>query len=143
MIQQEKEISEILRTQYFAVLSSVDINKPYSNLISYAVTDNLKNLIFLTDRRTQKYRNIQLNNAISVLIDNRSNSTLDIESATAVTITGTARESGEKNSLRRVFLLKHPELESFFNLPDTAMIVVDIQEYIIAGFHSSRRITMT
>jgi hypothetical protein len=39
-------IKEIFNTQYFAVLTSDERGQPYSNLIAFAGTDDLKSLVF-------------------------------------------------------------------------------------------------
>ena len=59
MAEPEQLIKEVLNTQYFAVLNSVGEGQPYSNLVSFAITDDLKSLVFITDRNTRKYRNIK------------------------------------------------------------------------------------
>ena len=142
-MQNEKVLSDILRNQYFAVLSSIGDAKPYTTLISFAVTGDLKKNLFLTDRKTRKYRNITSNADVSMLIDNRTNSYSDITTAFAVTVTGTAEEAeGANSTLKDLFLARHPGLKNFCNQPDTAMIVVNVQEYIIAGFTGSQKISM-
>jgi hypothetical protein len=39
-------IKDIFNTQYFAVLTSDERGQPYSNLIAFAGTDDLKSLVF-------------------------------------------------------------------------------------------------
>lgn len=63
-------VKEVIGTQYFAVLNSVGNGQPYSNLISFAVTDDLKTVVFVTSRKTRKFTNIQTNANVSLLIDN-------------------------------------------------------------------------
>ena len=96
-----KIVREVTSTQYFAVLNTLSEGLPYSNLVSYAVSDDLKTLVFITDRNTRKFRNMQENNNISLLIDNRTNQPSDISQAVAITVVGTAHEEREKrNSFR-------------------------------------------
>jgi len=139
----EKLLKTVINSQYFAVLNSMGEGLPYSNLISFAVTGDLKTLVFVTDRNTRKYRNMQENSNISLLIDNRTNRPADISQAIAVTVTGTVQEETDKKGrLRFVFLNRHPQLEEFLDDPGNALMTIRVREYIIAGFKETQRITV-
>ena len=116
---------------------------PYSNLVSFAVTQDLKDMIFATGRNTRKYRNIARNADVSLLIDNRTNRPADITQAVAVTAIGTAViEPDNIGRLHAIFLARHPQLEQFVNKRDTATILVHIREYIISSFDKTRRVVI-
>ena len=137
-------LREVVGAQYFAVLNSIGEGLPYSNLVSFAVNDNLKSLVFFTDRNTRKYRNIKENGNISLLIDNRTNQPSDISKAIAITVIGTAREElNNKSSLQAIFLTKHQQLQQFVDDSNNAMILVAVREYIIAGFDKAQRIAIS
>jgi uncharacterized pyridoxamine 5'-phosphate oxidase family protein len=115
-----------------------------NNLISFAITDDLKSLVFITDRNTRKYRNIKENNNISLLIDNRTNQPSDISKAIAITVIGKALEEAEqKNNLQSVFLTRHPQLQQFTNEPQNSLILVRVSAYIIAGFDKTQRVVIS
>lgn len=136
-------LKEVLITQYFAVLNSLGEGQPYSNLVSFAITDDLKPLIFVTNRNTRKYRNIKENNNISLLIDNRTNQPSDVTKATAITVIGTAREElDNKSSFQAIFLAKHPQLQQFIDNPHNALMLVNIREFIIASFNETQRVVL-
>ncbi|MBN2463558.1 MAG: pyridoxamine 5'-phosphate oxidase family protein [Dehalococcoidia bacterium] len=127
--------------QYFAVLNTFGECLPYSNLVSFAVTEDLRSLIFITNRNTRKYRNMQENKNISLLIDNRTNQPSDISQAIAITVIGTAREEKEnKSNFQAFFLSRHPQLRHFVDNPNNAMILVKVREYIIACFDKTQRV---
>jgi len=143
MSEHEQLINKIVNTQYFAVLNSVGEGLPYSNLVSFAITDDLKSLVFITDRNTRKYRNIKGNNHLSLLIDNRTNQPSDITQAIAITIIGTAREEvTSRDSYQVIFLTRHPQLKQFVDNPNSALILVTVSEYIIAGFDKTQRVVL-
>jgi len=143
MSEHEQLINKIVNTQYFAVLNSVGEGQPYSNLVSFAITDDLKSLVFITDRNTRKYRNIKGNNHLSLLIDNRTNQPSDITQAIAITVIGTAREEvTSRDSYQVIFLTRHPQLKQFVDNPNTALILVTVSEYIIAGFDKTQRVVL-
>jgi nitroimidazol reductase NimA-like FMN-containing flavoprotein (pyridoxamine 5'-phosphate oxidase superfamily) len=144
VLKNERLLKKIIGGQYFAVLNSVGDGRPYSNLIAFAIARDLKSLVFVTARDTRKYRNIKEHSDISILIDNRTNQSSDIKNAQAITVTGTAREVTEnKDVLQTLFLERHPGLKQFVFTPDNAVMLVAIQEYIIAGFKKTQRITIS
>jgi nitroimidazol reductase NimA-like FMN-containing flavoprotein (pyridoxamine 5'-phosphate oxidase superfamily) len=144
MLKFERLLKKIISGQYFAVLNSVGDGQPYSNLITFAITSDLKSLVFITERNTRKYRNIVENNRVSILIDSRTNQPSDITNAKAITMIGTAREVTEnKDALQALFLDRHPGLKEFVFAPGNALILVTIQEYIIAGFKKTQRVTVS
>ena len=144
MTQPEQLLKEVIGTQYFAALNSLGDGLPYSNLVSFAISEDLRSLVFVTDRNTRKYRNIQENNNISLLIDNRTNQPSDVSQAVAITVIGTAREETEnRSSLQTVFLTRHPHLQQFVDNSNNAMILVTVSEYIIAGFDKTQRVIIS
>ena len=144
MLQPEELLKEVLNTQYFAVLNTLGEGLPYSNLVSFAVTDDLRSLVFITNRNTRKFKNIQKNRNISLLIDNRTNQPSDVSQAIAITAIGTAREEMEnKSRLQAIFLARHPQLKQFVDASDNAIMLVTIREYIIAGFDTTQRLAMS
>jgi len=144
MIQPEESLEEVLSTQYFAVLNTFGEGLPYSNLVSFAVTEDLRSLVFITNRNTRKYKNIQENGNISLLIDNRTNQPSDVSQAIAITAIGTACEEMEnKSSLQNIFLARHPQLKQFVDAPNNAIMLVTVREYVIAGFDKTQRVVIT
>jgi uncharacterized pyridoxamine 5'-phosphate oxidase family protein len=140
------EAKELLRqtvgAQRFAVLSTLSDQQPYSNLVAFAVSDDLRHIIFATNRDTQKYRNILSNSKIALLIDNRSNSQSDFTRALAITVIGIAGEitGDESGKLMQSYLDKHPSLGEFLQRPDIAIIRVLVTDYILARFDGAERI---
>jgi len=136
-------LSDVIRSQYFAVLNTLGQSLPYSNLISFVISDDLRSLVFVTGRGTRKYANIQENSNVSILIDNRTNRPSDVAQAIAVTAIGTAREERDNRSAwRDLFLARHPQLRQFTDASDNAIMLVTVGEYIIAGFDETQRVAM-
>ena len=144
MLQSEDLLRKVIGTQYFAVLNSLGGSLPYSNLVSFAVTEDLSSLVFVTNRNTRKYRNIRENPNVSLLIDNRNNRPSDIKQAVAITVIGTAQEKTDNRTpYLDIFLAKHPHLKRFLNALGNALILVSVNEYIIAGFDKTQRIVLS
>jgi hypothetical protein len=130
-------------SQLHAVLCTVSGDAPYTSLVAYALTPDLRGLLFATPRATTKYRNILSNKNVSVLIDTRSNTGKDYMGAEAVTITGTAkplRKGNHRDELARILIKKHPKLSKFIRANETALVLVEIAECMhVTEFQSVTR----
>jgi general stress protein 26 len=121
----------LLKSQQLAVLATLSHNNiPYTNLIAFSQTKKIKELLFGTLRSTTKYQNIEKNNNVSMLFDNRQNTFSDFSKAMAVTAIGTAHEI-EKQQYQDLFLAKHPHLDNFIKNKDCALIMISVDKYII------------
>jgi uncharacterized pyridoxamine 5'-phosphate oxidase family protein len=144
MPRHEGLLREIVSTQYFAVLNTIGQGLPHSNLVSFAATEDLKSLIFVTGRNTRKYRNMQDNHNVSLLIDNRTNRPSDTSQAIAIAAIGIAREEMDNRSLLRdIFLARHPQLRHFVEAPDSAIMLVTIRKYIVAAFDKTQTVPIS
>jgi nitroimidazol reductase NimA-like FMN-containing flavoprotein (pyridoxamine 5'-phosphate oxidase superfamily) len=123
--------------ELFAVLSTIEPGPgPYASLISFALTDDLRYLVFATPRKTRKYKNILQSGKVAVLIDNRGEVAGDIMATEALTVMGgaqRAKKGNEWEALAVPFLRKHPNLEDFVKSPAVALIRVSIDECIHVG----------
>jgi nitroimidazol reductase NimA-like FMN-containing flavoprotein (pyridoxamine 5'-phosphate oxidase superfamily) len=126
-------IRELLESQRLAVLSTQGKEQPYSNLVAFAVTPDLRYLIFATTRATRKYANLKTEPRVSVLIDNRSNQEIDFSEASAVTVLGTATEAldSDRGKYLRHYLNKHPYLKEFVTAPSCALMRVKVEKFIV------------
>ena len=129
----KNRLSQLFTSQKFAVIATSSQNRPYTSLVAFAVTSDLRKLYFFTRQATRKFSNIHSNPRIAVMIDNRSNKDSDIHDAIGVTITGTSRvltNDKTKHPLT-LFLKKHPQMEDFARAPTSALIEVTIDHYYI------------
>jgi len=123
-------------TQRHAVLSTVSDGQPYTSLVAFAMTPDMKNVVFATPRKTAKYRNILKNNKVALLVDTRTNTDAAYMKSEAVTIIGTARplrRSKKQEELTGILLKKHPALRKFLDAKTTALILVEASECFHIG----------
>lgn len=113
------------------VLATQDGGRPHASLVGFAVTDDLKALVFATPRYTRKYDYLKAEPAVALLVDDRSNEEGDFHNARAVTAYGSAREAegGDVACFRELYLSRHPYMADFANAPGTALIVIDVDKY--------------
>jgi nitroimidazol reductase NimA-like FMN-containing flavoprotein (pyridoxamine 5'-phosphate oxidase superfamily) len=131
-------LSRLFAAQQLGVLSTQLEGQPYSNLVAFAATEDLKSLVFVTNRNTSKYANLISNPKVAIMIDSRTNELSDFKSVVAVTILGTAVEvaGNERDRLMEVYIAKHPYLADFVNRPSQALIRVTARNFVIASFDS-------
>ena len=121
------------KIQPHAVLATESEGKPYTSLIAYALTPDLKGLIFITPKSTRKYKNILKNKHVSLLVDTRTNTSKDYMGAESVTILGNAhrvRKGKNWTRLAGIFAKKHARLKKIITSPETALILVEITDCI-------------
>jgi len=135
-------IKRLLTSQRFAVLATQFEGQPYSNLVAFAEADNLKSLLFVTSRDTRKYSNTLVSKKVAVLVDSRTNQSLDLNNAVAITALGIIEEVGTDNKeyLSGIYLYKHPQLKEFLYKPSNALMRIAVTDYIVATFESVRRL---
>lgn len=139
MVISEKEMQDkiplLLSQQQLAVLSTQRNGQPYSSLMAFAHTPDLKKLLVVTGQATRKHQNILLESRVSLLVDNRSNAEEDFHKALALTIVGTAREVGSDDwsEYSQIYLAKHPYLDSFLAAPTTSFFQITVDYYLLVS----------
>ena len=122
--------------QYFGVLATNDKGQPYTSLISFAITPDLKTVIFATPEETQKFKNILNTGKVAILIDNRAGTRKNLMATEAITVIGRAQrvQRGKTwDKLAAIYLEKHPDLEEFVQADTTALVAVKATRFIHVG----------
>ena len=128
-------LQEFLASQRSAVLATTENGQPYLSLMAFAATDDLQYLLVATYRATRKFRNIEADPRVALLVDNRSNQPSDTEQSMAVTALGRAKEveDAERNWFLRIYIAKHPHLEIFVSSPECALIKIRVERYFLVS----------
>ncbi len=132
-------LAELLGTQPFGVLATWGKGRPYSSLVAFKSCDNGKRILFATTRATRKYANIIELPYVAMLMDNRSNQESDFKEAIAVTADGKAYEpiDDEFARYKGLYLDKHPNLASFVDDPECALLVMEVEVYhVVTNFQN-------
>lgn len=127
----EGAVRQLVTDQKLAVLSTHGAAGAHASLVAFAVSKDLKRLLFATPRSTLKFSNILDEPRVALLIDSRSHREADFHEAAAVTVTGTAREldAVERAPVLPLYLGRHPHLEGFVGAPSCALIEVRVERY--------------
>jgi nitroimidazol reductase NimA-like FMN-containing flavoprotein (pyridoxamine 5'-phosphate oxidase superfamily) len=146
MDQQTRErLTNLFDSQLIAVLGTSSDDDPYTCLVGFMFSSDLKNLFFATMRNRLKYRHISSNPRVSLIIDDRKNSPADFSHATSVTVVGTAKdtEEPERTKLAEMLVERHPFLTDFVKDSNCAIMKVGIEKmYIVGEFESVQKIRM-
>ena len=126
-------VRELCRQQQLAVLATSGNDGPYGSVVAFAVTDDLKTIVFATPRASRKYANMQCEPRGAMVIDDRKHHTADFQQAAAATAVGTVAEVKDKNGDQRVamFLEKHPTLRAFVTGNECAVMVMTVECYTV------------
>jgi len=132
-VQVAERLRSHFRQQLLGVLATQDASSPYASLLAFAANERLDRLFFVTSRLSRKYDNIAANPRVAMLIDNRTNDSVDFQQALAVTVLGEAREiqEHERKSLLTLFIQRHPTLEPFCLSPSTSLMEIAVHRYIL------------
>ncbi|BDD85974.1 pyridoxamine 5'-phosphate oxidase family protein [Desulfofustis limnaeus] len=129
------QIGTLLASQSLAVLGTQREGQPYSSLMAFAHSDDLRTIVVATGQATRKYANIERDPRVSLFFDNRTNTSADFHRATALTALGVAAECGvgECTELWERYLRRHPYLQSFLRAPATSLLAITIHHYLLVS----------
>ena len=142
----KKAIKDLLAFQNLAVIATQKEGQPFTNLVAFAATGDLKHLVFATTRATRKYARLMADSRMSMMIDNRQNQASDFHNATAVAAIGRVEEvkGTEKADLMKLYLLKHSHLKAFVTAPNCALMKLRVDRYdIVRRFQNVMELWMT
>lgn len=134
-----QRIDQLLRTQLQGVLATQYHTEPYTSLMAFAHTPDLRYVLLATYRESRKHANLALNAQVSLLIDDRTNSAADYSTAIAISVGGLAEAipPAELPTLQRCYLAKHPQLTAFIDAADCALLRIRVSAYrVISQFQA-------
>lgn len=128
-----EKIEALVRRKDICVLSTVSENvTPHCSLMAYVTDDACREIYMVTHSSTIKYKNLLNNPAVSLLIDSREY--IPRQKAQALTVSGVfepIEDAPKKNRVKAKLLKQHPHLKDFIEYPDTALICIKIQSYLL------------
>lgn len=126
-------IRTLLQTRYFATLATVREGAPYTSLVAFRASDDLRQLTLVTNRATRKFANLSANARVSLLVDDAGNCEADLVEAAAVSALGTIRElqGAERDAALPHYLRRHPRLADFAAAPSCALLAIEVETYIL------------
>lgn len=127
-------VNEMLIDNSLCVLCTVSGDLPYSSLMTYVLSDDLKTVYMVTVRESRKYRNLLENPKVSLLVDNRQNlaSTSD-ETVASITFEGILKhlEPLETEVVRIQLVDRHGELKEILKNPDCVIFGIELKTFLL------------
>ena len=135
----EDKLKKLFSSQKLGVLATQQKKNPYTSLVAFACSDDMRQFVFATPKATRKFANIISNPSVSFFIDNRSNRAIDFRKAIGVTALGSVRQirKNKNSKLMKLYLSKHPQLDSFLASKSCAFLCIDVKSfYIVERFQN-------
>ncbi len=131
----QSALRRLLHSRYAGVLATSREDCPYTNLVAFAVADNLFSIIFANPRQSRKYANLKANPKVSMLIDDRANDVSDLKDAIAATAIATAAEvnGAERERCLAIFGARQPHLDDFARSESSAVVRISVEKYILVS----------
>lgn len=124
-------MKSIAKENSLCVLATVNEDaEPHCSLMAYAIDDACRELYMATGKSTQKYKNLQKNPTVSLLIDTREMHFR--EQIRALTISGVYQPIENekiKIQIRSKLLKRHPHLKDFFSLTDIVFLCIKLHSF--------------
>ncbi|MFW9768209.1 MAG: pyridoxamine 5'-phosphate oxidase family protein [Candidatus Thorarchaeota archaeon] len=141
----KKRIDKVLDSQKIAVLGTSKDGEPYSCLVGFAMTEDLSELVFATMRQRLKYKQMQANPRVTLMIDDRDVQNSDFNDTTSLTIVGSAEDvmGKDRSKYATKLLEQHPVLTEFVQSPGCAVIRVAVDKiYVVSEFESIVKVSV-
>lgn len=130
MTQEKMQIIDDLVTgEDLCVLATSDGIEPHTSLMTYFADHAAMKFYFLSRKDSKKSKNIKGHPHTSILIDKR-------DKKIALTIQGVyspIKKKQTEEAIKKLFLLKHPELTDFANHPDTELLRIIAREALLVN----------
>ena len=127
-----EKIKQILMDEKYCVLATAMNNKPHCSLMAYCIDEDCKKLYMVTDKDSDKYRNLQANGIVSLMIDTRSS---DIgKTAKALTVNGSFKPINDEetiNNVKQKLIERHPGLNVFLDKESSFIISIEVESFLL------------
>jgi nitroimidazol reductase NimA-like FMN-containing flavoprotein (pyridoxamine 5'-phosphate oxidase superfamily) len=127
-----EQMKELVRKKNICVLATVLDNKPYCSLMAYITDATCEEIYMVTIKNTTKFKNLQRNPYVSLLIDTRE--TQPRSNAQALTIDGvftSLTDENKKQKIRGRMLVSFPHMKDFIHHPKAELIRIKINSFLL------------
>jgi nitroimidazol reductase NimA-like FMN-containing flavoprotein (pyridoxamine 5'-phosphate oxidase superfamily) len=124
-------IEDIFKISRFAVLATEGDGQPHASLIAVTPMEGFRKLVFATYRNTRKFHNLSHNGKVAVLVESIDIKRSGLQDSFVLTAFGHVEEmeTNEKNIVFAAHLERHPDLLSFLQAEDCALVRIKVDTY--------------
>jgi nitroimidazol reductase NimA-like FMN-containing flavoprotein (pyridoxamine 5'-phosphate oxidase superfamily) len=130
-----EEMKALAKRRDMCVLATVADGVPHCSLMAYVTDEDCREIYMVTNKKTQKFKNLIQNPSVSLLIDTRDEHPGGHRRETkALTVSGLCQEIGDEDKITMVrakLLETHPQLQTFFDDPDVGVVSVKITSFLL------------
>ena len=127
-----ERIVNLIQSTNLCVFATVSDQRPRCSLMAYLSNEDGSEIYMLTGKDSHKYRNLQQNRSVSLLIDNRGETAR--EKTLALTVSGQyePRIDDEKRrwALDRL-LSAYPHLNGLADTPDMEVVCIRVESFLL------------
>lgn len=127
-----EKMKELVRKKNMCVLATISDHKPYCSLMAYISDALCKEIYMVTLKNTTKFKNLQRNPCVSLLIDTRE--TQPRSNAQALTIDGvftSLTDENKKQKIRGRMLESFPHMKDFIHHREAELIRIKINSFLL------------
>ena len=130
-----EKMKALAKAKDTCVLATVSGGIPHCSLMAYVINEDCTEIFMVTHRQTTKYRNLNENPAVSLLVDTREEHTGPLRpKASAMTIDGTFEHISDEQRRRAahsLLLIRHPHLLEFLDHPDSEIFCIRVSSFLL------------
>jgi nitroimidazol reductase NimA-like FMN-containing flavoprotein (pyridoxamine 5'-phosphate oxidase superfamily) len=123
-----KEIKTLLKNNKLCSMATCWNNQPYLSLMNFTYLESENKVILSTKKNSRKYKNIQKNKNISLLVSSDSPK----KSATFLGKALTISPGDEKEKYYRKMHMKNCDMPQFILGDEISLIIFEIEEIIVS-----------
>ena len=129
----------LVKEKDICVLATSSIDAvPHCSLMVYVCDEACRNIYMATNRSTKKFKNLQKNPAVSLLIDSREvNPRQQVQALTVTGVYQPVDGKQEKEKIKTRLLERHPHLVDFMSHSHTVMLSIKVQSFLLLNGISS------
>ena len=123
----------IARENSMCVLATVSADAiPHCSLMAYTIDEACQEIYMATQPSTRKYKNLQQNPAVSLLIDTRETQLRQqIRALTVEGVCQTVDNEKSKTQVMNKLLKRHPHLKDFFSHSDIVFLCIKLRSFLL------------
>lgn len=124
----------LLKANDMCVLATCRDQKPHCSLMAYVTDDKGLTVYMATRRDTTKFRNVQENPRVSLLVDTRVQGSSDrarIQSLTVEGIYTPLQDEAEESRVRRLLRQRHPHIQGLLDHALSVLIPVKVLSFLL------------
>jgi nitroimidazol reductase NimA-like FMN-containing flavoprotein (pyridoxamine 5'-phosphate oxidase superfamily) len=138
-------IKDLIHQNDLCVLATIGPQGPHTSLMAYTAGADSTELYLVTAKDTLKFKNMAIDDRVSLMIDTRDKSAR--REVCAITVSGRAIEITNPERLsavRSAMVARHPQLKRLIDQPDVAWICVRIDAFqLLNGVHEAHHIRVS